>query len=253
MSRLTHAQHLQELQRSLTMLGSIAAEDLDLPVPTCPGWKLRDLFGHLGRVHRMGLAVISTGAMIPASPKDLAPVPEGNDEIRDYFLSSSATLLHDLEVTDPTSPCWTFLGTGDTVSFWSRRMANEHAVHLFDAQRALDPEAAPQTAARSACDAIDEYVIMVNARVLSKRPDFSLGGTLHLHATDDAEGEWMFSSAPGRLIAEGGHGKGDAAVRGTAAGLLLGAWGRLSLTTDARFERFGDDAVIANFAGIGGN
>lgn len=253
MSRLSHAEHLEQLRISLDHLNEIGAGDLDHAVPTCPGWQLRDLLGHLGRVHRMALAVITTGAMNPASPKDMEPVPGNDDEVRRYFSSSSAALLHDLGTTDPASPCWTFLGTDNVVGFWSRRMANEHAVHLYDAQRALSAEPLPVMSSSSACDAIDEYVLMANARVLPKRPDFALGGTIHLHATDDAGGEWMLSSAPGRLNVETGHGKGDAAIRGTAADLLLGLWGRFSLTDDSRYERFGDPSVVRALTDLGGN
>lgn len=253
MSRLTHEQHIEELRRSLTGLAENATGDLGLDVPTCPGWQLRTLLGHLGRVHRMALAVVATGAMTPANPKEMEPIPDNDNDLRTYFASSSASILHDLEVTDPAAPCWTFLGTADVVSFWSRRMANEHAVHLFDAQRAIASHVALNISPRSACDAIDEYVLIANGRVLAKRPEFDLGGTVHLHATDDDEGEWMFSSTPGRLVVDAGHGKGDAAIRGTAASLLLGLWGRYSLADDSRFERFGDPARINALTSVGGN
>jgi uncharacterized protein (TIGR03083 family) len=254
MSRLTHAEHLTELRNSLSQLEVVSSGELSADIPTCPGWQVRSLLGHLGRVQRMALAVIATGAMSPASPKDLAPVPDTDEALRTYFRESSAQLLHDLESTDPTSPCWTFLGTENEVAFWSRRMSHEHSVHLFDALRATEADPALPVSPRSACDAIDEYVLMANGRSLAKRPDFDLGGTLHLHTTDTDEGEWMFSTTtPGRLVAENGHGKGTAAVRGTAVDLLLGLWGRYALSTDKRYERFGSNDVIATMASIGGN
>ena len=252
MSRLTHSEHLAELRTSLVRLEEIASGDLSADVPTCPGWQLRSLFGHLGRVHRMALAVISTGAMSPASPKELAPPPDNDTDLRAYFRSSSVQLLHDLEVTDPGSPCWTFLGTGDEVRFWSRRMAHEHTVHLYDGLRVRESDPLLPVSPRSACDAIDEYVLIANGRGLAKRPDFDLGGTLHLHATDTDEGEWMLSSEPCKLVVEAGHGKGTAAVRGKAVDILLGLWGRHDLASDARYEHFGSNAVIAAMAGIGG-
>jgi uncharacterized protein (TIGR03083 family) len=252
-SRLTPVEHVTELKRSLEQLQQIADGDLDSSVPSCPGWQTRTLIGHLGRVQRMALAVIATGAMSPAGPGELAPVPDNDVDLRAYFRDSSAQLVSDLETTDPASACWTFLGTTDEVAFWSRRMNHEHSVHLYDALRAIDEAPQLPVSPRSACDAIDEYMLLVNRRVLSKRPDFDLGGTLHLHATDTDEGEWMISSEPGRLVVEASHGKGTAAIRGTAADLLLGLWGRLDLVTDPRYERFGADQVLANMAGIGGN
>jgi uncharacterized protein (TIGR03083 family) len=253
MRRLTHDEHLQELRTSLTRLREIAAGDLDARVPTCPGWQVRNLLGHLGRVHRMALAVITTGAMSPSPPKDLEAVPDNDLDLRAYFSASADALLHDLEATDPSAPCWTFLGTADEVGFWSRRMANEHAVHLYDAERALSPDPVPAMAPRAACDAIDEYFLIANSRQLAKTPGFMLGGSIHLHATDDEQGEWMITSTPGRLQVEPGHGKGDAAIRGTASNLLLGLWGRLSLVEGPEFQRFGDGAVVATLAALGGN
>ena len=200
----------------------------------------------------MALAVISTGAMNPANPKELASPPDNDTDLRAYFRSSSVQLLHDLEVTDPGSPCWTFFGTDDEVRFWSRRMANEHTVHLYDALRVCESDPLLPVSPASACDAIDEYVLIANARLLAKRPDFDLGGTLHLHAADTDQGEWMLSSGPGKLVVEAGHGKGTAAVRGKAVDLLLGLWGRYDLAADVRYQRFGSDAVIATMAGIGG-
>lgn len=140
MSRLTHAEHLSELRSSLSRLEVVATGNLSADIPTCPGWQVRSLLGHLGRVHRMALAVIATGAMSPANPKELAPVPDTDEALRTYFLESSKQLLHDLESTDPSSPCWTFLGTENEVAFWSRRMAHEHTVHLFDALRATEAD-----------------------------------------------------------------------------------------------------------------
>ncbi len=253
MSRLTHSEHIDQLQRYLDAFEGILPGDLAVEVPTCPGWTLRSLFGHLGRVHRMALAVVSTGAMSPKNPKEMEPVPDNDADLRTYFSASAHELVRDLTNTDPTSPCWTFLGTADEVGFWSRRMAQEHCVHLFDAQRAGEADPTVFSSARSASDGIDEYVLIANARSLAKRREFDLGGTVHLHATDDDDGEWMLSAAQGQLRVEASHGKGDAAIRGTAASLFLGLWGRFDLTTDARFERFGDPSAIAALASIGGN
>ena len=55
------------------------------------------------------------------------------------------------------------------------------------------------------------------------------------------------ASGPARLSPDGitfdqGHAKGDAALRGKAADLLLWSWNRVPV--DARFEVFGDAAVL---------
>ena len=50
------------------------------------------------------------------------------------------------------------------------------------------------------------------------------GAALHVHATDDGpdgRGEWMIRYDASSLTVEPGHGKGDAALTGPAASLLL--------------------------------
>ena len=55
-------------------------------------------------------------------------------------------------------------------------------------------------------------------------PPLADGASLHLHATDDglgAAGEWFVRGVDGGVVWEHGHQKGDVAVRGAAADLLL--------------------------------
>ena len=68
-----------------------------------------------------------------------------------------------------------------------------------------------------------------------------LGGSLHFHATD-AESEWIVRSEGGRLAAEPGHEKADAAVRGAASDLLLFIWNRVPASA---LDVVGDAAVAA--------
>ncbi len=242
---------LDHLQLDLNRIDELATGDLNAPVSSCPGWDLGRLIGHLGRVHRMALAVISTGAMSPAAPADLAAPPDDHGALRAYFSESAAQLVHDLSTTPLDAPCWTFLRTGDVTAFWHRRMAQEHAIHRYDAELAVnDPHPIPVDLA---IDGVKEYFTLANLRVLPKRPDFVLGGTLHLHTTDSPDGEWMIEQSGSSLVTSHGHGKGDAAVRGTSSDLLLALWGRKDLTSTTTFEQFGNPAVTASLAALGGN
>jgi uncharacterized protein (TIGR03083 family) len=242
---------LEHLQADLARIQSLAAGDLSSAVPSCPGWDLGRLVGHLGRVHRMALAVISTGSMNPAPPAELQAPPEDHDALRAYFAESSAQLVHDLSTTPLDAPCWTFLGTGDVTAFWHRRLAHEHAIHRYDAELAInDSQPIPIDLA---IDGVNEYFIMTNVRVLPKKPEFALGGTLHLHTTDSPDGEWMIEQSGSSFIVSHGHGKGDAAVRGTASDLLLALWGRKNLADATTFEHFGNPTITAALAALGGN
>ncbi len=238
------------LEQDLNRIRSIHA-DLTPSVPSCPGWDIGRLIGHLGRVQRMALGVLTTGSMEPPPTDQLESPPANHDALRAYFDRSSDSIVDTLRHINPSSPCWTFLGGPDEASFWFRRMAQEHAVHRFDAELAIgDPRPIP---ADLAIDGIDEYFILHNVRTLPTRPDFTLPGSVHLHSTDEGvHGEWMISHVDGRLVVTQEHAKGDAAVRGSASDLLLGLWSRLDMRAGDQFERFGSDAVIDALASIGG-
>ena len=71
------------------------------------------------------------------------------------------------------------------------------------------------------------------------------GATLHLHATDDglgAAGEWTITGTGDGIAWSHEHGKGDAALRGSAKDLLL-AVVRRQPVADGDIEVFGDTAV----------
>jgi uncharacterized protein (TIGR03083 family) len=244
------SRYIDSLVADLNRITAVS-NDLSLDVATCPGWDLGRLLGHLGRVHRMALAVLTTGSMQPAPADQLEAPPLDHDGIRTYFATSSEQLVRTLREIDPSSPCWTFLGGPNEASFWMRRQAHEHAIHRYDAETAIGGTS--PIPADIATDGIDEYFVIQNVRVLPKKPDFSLGGSVHLHSTDsDQAGEWMIHQHDGIFRVTHEHGKGDAAIRGTASDLLLGLWGRVDLRTDDRFERFGSVKAVNALASLGG-
>jgi Mycothiol maleylpyruvate isomerase N-terminal domain/MDMPI C-terminal domain len=203
----------------------------------------------------MALAVLTTGAMEPAPPETLEAPPSDHDHLRAYFSQSSTELVATLRSIDPEFRCWTFLGEPHNAAFWIRRQAHEHAIHRFDAEAALAPAAGASEAidADVAVDGVDEYFVLQNLRTLPKKPDFELTGSLHLHATDDGvHGEWMITYRDRQLNVTPEHGKGDAAIRGTASDLLLGLWGRRDLVRGVEFERFGSGEVIEALSSLGG-
>jgi uncharacterized protein (TIGR03083 family) len=220
-------------------------------VPSCPGWDVTRLAGHLGRVHRMTLGVLTNTVDGFPDMSTLAKPPADPRLVADYVREGAAQLDAALAGRDPNSPCWNFLNEPPFARFWFRRQCHEAAVHRFDAELAVSSAATPTTSAAIGVDGVDEYFVLVRERLLAARQLDSLGGTLHIHATD-IEGEWMIDLTDGSLTVSHGHGKGAAAIRGTAADLFLGLWGRLDLRADDRFERFGSTDVINAAATLGG-
>jgi hypothetical protein len=133
---------------------------------------------------------------------------------------------------------WTWSEQKD-VAFIQRRMAQEAAVHRWDAQRAaghtepIDVELA--------VDGIDEFL----EHFVDPPGEDHPGGSVHLHA-GDAEGEWWIAPGPGGWTVERAHRKGDAALRGPASDLLLALWRRVE---PSELDVVGDAAVAARFLG----
>ncbi|WP_084963847.1 maleylpyruvate isomerase family mycothiol-dependent enzyme [Thermoactinospora rubra] len=201
----------------------VSGADLAAPVPTCPGWTLGDLVWHVGVAHRWAERIVGTRASARVPIREVAASPEG--DLVEWLRSGGEALVATLRAADPDEPVWAW-GEDQHQRFWARRMLFETRVHRADVELALglSPAIAPALAA----DGIEEFLAnLPHARSISSRlADFeSHGQTLHLHATD-AEGEWTVTMPPAYSWRRG-HAKGDVALRGPVADLLLVVYGRL--------------------------
>ena len=233
------------VEQNLLLADLLRRADQDAPVPTCPGWALRQLLVHVGRGHRWAAMIVRERA---AERIDTRAVPDGappkDHDAAIAWLDESARLVLDaVSATGPDVPVWTFIGPRPA-GWWVRRRLHEALVHRADAALALGVpfDMAPALAA----DGIAEWLTLVAARPADgDGPVLASDATLHLHATDEglgAYGEWMIRADAGRAVWEHGHGKGSVAVRGTAADLLLALMRRIP-ATDPRLQVLGDESV----------
>jgi uncharacterized protein (TIGR03083 family) len=217
-----------------------AAEDagLDAPVPTCPGWTVERLVDHTGKVLRVVGKVVETGG--PVDGRTLPRPPAGGLVVQ-WFEEMAAATVAALAAKDPDDELWNWAGQPPVVAFWYRRMAHELAVHSSDAVIAAGR--APEIDAPLAADGIDELLtVVLPAKVAAGATDLAGLGSLHVHCTD-AEGEWLVVPSDGGVDVTRAHAKGDAALRGPAADLLL----RLSNRGQGG-EVIGDPALVATLA-----
>jgi uncharacterized protein (TIGR03083 family) len=223
------------------LIDSAAVAGVDATVPTCPGWMVRDLVLHVGRVHRWVATMVASGATTRA---DFPPAPEdaAQDELLAWAREASAELVDTLRRADPDGDVWTF-GEPRSVRFWLRRMAQETSIHGWDAaQAAGSPIDLPGAVA---ADGIDEFGEMILPRVIRSIGDKWDGESIHLHRTD-GEGEWLWTLGPGPEVkVERSHAKGALALRGSASDLLLWAANRHGVEP---LEVFGDGAIAARWA-----
>jgi uncharacterized protein (TIGR03083 family) len=212
--------------------------DLSRPVPTCPGWDLTQLMRHVGRGDRWAAAMVRNRAIEVLDPRTV----EGGKPPADRggalaWLQESPRLLLEAVSVDPDVPVWTFTGPRPA-RWWVRRRMHEAMIHRVDAALALGV-GYPLEAAFAA-DGISEWLGLLAARPgAAILPD---GATVHLHATDEGlgtEGEWEIRGGADGIGWEHAHEKGDVAVRGAAADLLLALLRRIP-GGDGRLEVLGE-------------
>src|SRR6516162_6200240 len=245
MPQLSADRYVAEIEASTAGLADILAEyDLCLPIPTCPEWTLRQLVTHVGRAHRWAAEITRTrsDAFIPFREVPDGRLPDDRAEQPKWLRAGAAREAGDDRV-------WTFTGQAPA-GFWIRRMAHETLVHRADAQLAAGAEPEPVIEAEVAADAIDEWLMLLTGGNVGNAGErtkaLPAGAALHIHATDGGlggRGEWMIRHDAGGLTVEPGHGKGDAALSGPAASLLLVLMRRRPVS-DPAVTVYGDSAVV---------
>ncbi len=250
MPQLTADRYVAEIEASTAGLAEILAEhDLSLPIPTCPEWTLRQLVTHVGRAHRWAAEITRTrsDAFIPFREVPDGKLPDDRSEQR-AWLNAGATRLVDAVREAGSDLVWSFAGL-TPARYWIRRMAHETLVHRADAQLAAGSVPEPVIEAEVAADAIDEWLMLLTGGLGEsdeRTQALTAGASLHIHATDDGlggRGEWMIRHDADGLTVEPGHGKGDAALTGPAASLLLVLMRRRPVS-DQAVTVYGDSAVV---------
>jgi uncharacterized protein (TIGR03083 family) len=252
MAQLSTDRYFAAIESNSDLLADVVAtSEPALPIPTCPDWTLRQLATHLGRTHRWVAEIATSRSAEYMSSRD---VPDGRypDDRSDQapWLRAGARRVTDAVREAGSQLVWVF-GESRPASFWARRMAHETLVHRIDGQLAVgqQPEIDPVLAA----DAIDEWLMLLTGPLYhhagSVADSLPAGTVMHLHATDDGltgAGEWLIRHGEDGLTVAAGHGKGDIAISGPAASLLLLLVRRLP-ATEPSVAIFGDDSLLTGW------
>lgn len=222
MSSMEVGSYLRAVHRDGRTIARLAAElELSTPVPTCPGWRMRDLLRHLGFVHRWAARYVSEGLVeMVDEPDEEAILARGpsDAELPAWLAEGHAALVAALSCADPAVSCWTFLEAPTPLHFWARRQAHETAVHRVDAE--LSAGRATAFDARFASDGIDELL----AGFLARNGGEGGGTRLQVHA-DDTGDDWVVSIGLAVTARRGTEG-GDDRLSGGASDLYLLLWNR---------------------------
>lgn len=244
--RLDYEIHREALRRETETLLASTDGDLELPVPSCPEWRLEDLIVHLGEVYRFFRTQLEAAS--PEAPSQVAGGgAPGRGELLGWFEEEGAGLRDALAERDPAEPCWNWSGAELNAGWVARRMALETAVHRYDAELTVD---APTPIERElAIDGIEEWItVHLATDVPEAADDANLSGVLCLACSDDTAA-WTVEVAGGRLRWREGRGPADAVLVGPASGLYLYCWNRaplesLALTGRAEVARAWTSLVI---------
>jgi uncharacterized protein (TIGR03083 family) len=213
-------------------------------IPTCPDWTIKQLFRHVGRGNRWAAQIVADRrdeALDPREVREGKP-PDDPEAAIDWLNDGAQLILDSVDTVGADTPVWTFIGPRPA-HWWIRRRLHEATVHRADAALALgtDYQLTPEVAA----DGIDEWLERIAVVANAESSPLDAGKTLHLHATDDglgAVGEWTITGGDDGVAWSHEHGKGDAALRGSAKDLLLAIL-RRQTAADGGVEVFGDAAV----------
>jgi len=223
------AEYAAELRVEGERLGSAAASaGLEAPVPTCPGWVVRDLVRHVGGVHRWATDIVATPRTEPWDVELDVVVGAwpADQELLDWFAQGHAALLAALMHADPQLACWTFLAAPSPLAMWARRQAHETAMHRVDAELARGAAVTPFSAG-FADDGIDElltrFITRQGQRLRSDAPR-----SLHIRCLD-RPGGWYLLIGPGSVETRRDMHEADCHVIGPASDVYLALWSRQSV------------------------
>jgi uncharacterized protein (TIGR03083 family) len=244
------SEYLGALRREGDLLAEAAAEaGLDAPVPTCPGWQVRELVQHIGVTHRWAAANVAEPEGRQVRLKDLLtePVPDGEELVP--WLRAGYAALHDtLAAAPPGRPCWAFVETADPLGFWARRQAHETAIHRADAVFALAGPVQPSHGTALAADGVAEVfdTMLPRRQARAEKAGTRLSDrerSVTVHVADTGDRWWARVTPDGVEVAHGADAarKAGCTVEGTAQELYLALWNRADL---AELKVDGDAEVV---------
>ncbi|MFE2379142.1 maleylpyruvate isomerase family mycothiol-dependent enzyme [Streptomyces sp. NPDC059398] len=249
MTSLGHDRYCDELLRQTSLFReALAGADLTATVPTCPEWTLGELTRHLGRAHRWVETIVRTKATerVPSGQvPDSAGAGDDDPAALDAWLAAGAArLAATLRAAGPDAGVWTWMDD-QHAGFWARRMVHETAVHRADAAltAGVPFEVEPEVAA----DTIDEWLEILAFAQASGDEDVAglrgAGRSIHLHATDAADAEWLIEFGEDGFSWRRGHEKATVALRGPLTDVLQVFYRRLPAGSD-RVEVLGDRELL---------
>ncbi|CAA9246423.1 MAG: hypothetical protein AVDCRST_MAG50-2012 [uncultured Acidimicrobiales bacterium] len=222
--------HLTAIEVESALIHRQASDGgLASPVPSCPGWTLRDLVVHVGTVQRFWAENVRAATPGEQWSGDRVS-PSSEAGLSRWSQEGTALLVAALREAGEASPCWTWWGEPRMAGAVARHQVQEASVHRWDAQctsgrpDALDPVVAE--------DGVSEFLEIMLGSASTK-----LGGVVALVASDTGR-DWRVGA---------GNGEPAATLRATASDLVLLLYRRVRAADVALID--GDPSLVEALLG----
>lgn len=227
-----HVNHLDRYSQRFLELARTA--DLDVQVPSCPGWSVADLIHHLAEVQHFWGSIVQGRLDDPGGVE--AKDRPSDEALIELFADAAELLTSALRKAAPDDRCWSWSDTGGSVAWVARRQHHEAAIHLADLE--LANGCPPQLLHDTAVDGIYEMIDVMLGDFpawMSYEPrwlveidvdEFDVAAlmTVGLLSGTGPESGTVYLDLPGARRAE--YGLPDAIVSGPAEAMDLWLWGR---------------------------
>jgi uncharacterized protein (TIGR03083 family) len=249
---MRHDRYLAVLEADGTRLARAArSAGLDAPIPTCPGWTVRDCVEHTAIVFVHKVAWLDLGRRPQRGEYERQPTA-GMDLV-EWYQYALTWLLGDLRARGPRAAADSWWEGDQTVGFWYRRMAQEVTVHRVDVEDALgrptpvDPDIA--------LDGIDEVLHVFLEQDWPPAgsdewgdldPQAGAGRTVLVRSGRAAWASTLAPDSVSTTTVAGGDVVADATIEGDPENVLLWLWGR---RPDAAVTLGGDTDLVRTFRG----
>lgn len=217
---LEFERYLDELERQGQLLRDSARQPSPhAGVPSCPGWDVARLLGHVTKVHHWAGSILRGGQ---PDAFEFSAALEG--ELFEVYDAGLRDVLSRLRSMPDSAVVWTITPASSAKLFWARRLAHETAIHRVDAELAAGFGVAgfePEFAA----DGIDELLTGSGAARFDRG---GLPGNRTISLTPlDSNASWTLSVGPELLSCQpAAVDDADLSVFGLASDLYRWVWNR---------------------------
>jgi uncharacterized protein (TIGR03083 family) len=234
---LTFEEHCAGIESAVLRMARWSEEaGPDTPVPTCPGWDVRDLLAHQGMVHRWATAVVAGEDRRSVDTDGFEAEGRAAGDPVAWLRAGATELLAVLRSAPEDLEAFTFLKQAPPARlFWARRQDHETTIHALDALAARDrrrPTADDAWfGAELALDGIDELLAGFWQR-RSSGPRAPRGGEYAALVAAGAGGRWLLDIGTDCVRArhlgadEPGPDAAASVLGGDAVDLYLALWNR---------------------------